>query len=185
MFNMIQRIDETILFFIHDNLRNPTIDRVMVFITSLGDAGFLWILITFLLLAQKRYRKCGIFLVCALILEQLICNDILKPLIGRVRPCNKFPDVVLLIHRMHTASFPSGHTMNGFVSATILFYFHRSLGIVAYAIASLIAFSRLYLFVHYPSDVLAGAVFGVITALMTIYAMKAIHNTINESMYGF
>ena len=178
MFNIIQRIDENILFFIQENLRNPVIDRVMVFISSLGDAGFLWIAIAFLLLLHKRYRKCGIVLILALMVEQIICDDILKPLIGRVRPCNKFPDVAQLTHRMHSASFPSGHTMKGFTSATILFIHHRPLGIGAYAIATLIGLSRLYLFVHYPSDVLAGAAFGVIVALQTIYTIRATQNMI-------
>lgn len=171
----LQNIDETILFFIQNHLKNPVLDRVMVFFSSIGNAGFLWLLIAIILLLQKRYQKCGITLIIALTLASFLGNEVFKPLFGRVRPCNKFPEVELLINRLHTASFPSGHTMAAFTSATVLYCYQRRYGLLAFAVAGMIAFSRLYLFVHYPSDVLGGIIFGVVNALIIVYGTKKIY----------
>lgn len=165
MFQFLQSIDTRILFYIQE-LRNPVIDRIMVFITTLGNAGFLWILIAFLFLTQKRYQKAGIPLFCAISLAMILGDNILKPLVGRVRPCNLFPEISMIIQCPQSPSFPSGHTMVGFASATVIYYYFRRFGWIAYGIASLIAFSRLYLFVHYPSDVLGGIALGILHGLI-------------------
>ncbi|MBH1942130.1 phosphatase PAP2 family protein [Mobilitalea sibirica] len=177
---LIQSIDNNILIFIQENLKNPVFDQVMVFITKLGNAGFLWILIAFLLLSQKKYQKCGVPLICAISLAMFFGDDILKPLIGRIRPCNSFPEVPLLISRPNTFSFPSGHTMVGFTSATVIFKYHRKLGGFTFMIASFIAYSRLHLFVHYPSDILGGIVLGMLNAAFVIIGVEAIYNYIDD-----
>jgi undecaprenyl-diphosphatase len=169
----IQQLDEQILFFIQEHLKNPALDRIMVFTTSLGNAGVFWIAAAFLLMFFKRYQKCGIAIFCTLTISGFLGDNILKPLISRVRPCTKFPDVPLLIHAPHSPSFPSGHTMVGFACAAILFYYDRRLGAAGFIIAALIAFSRLYLFVHYPSDILGGILFGILTSILIIKAINA------------
>jgi undecaprenyl-diphosphatase len=89
----IQRIDESILFFIQRNLKSPALDRIMVFTTSLGNAGLFWIAAAFLLLLQKRYQKCGASLILTIPLARILGDNILKPFVGRARPCNKFAEI--------------------------------------------------------------------------------------------
>lgn len=173
---IIQKFDESILFFIQEQLRNPVMDRFMVFVTSLGNAGFLWIFIAFLLLCQKRYQKCGIALICALSLSMLISDEILKPLIGRLRPNVKFPEIPLLIGSIHSRSFPSGHSTVAFASAATLFYHYKVAGILAYVTAAVIAYSRLYLFVHYPTDILGGILLGSAIAYLIVKAIDRLYS---------
>jgi undecaprenyl-diphosphatase len=184
MLNNIQRIDEYILFYIQAHLRNPALDQAMVFITFLGNAGFLWFVIAILLLLQKRYQKCGIALLCTIFLSMLLGDNLLKPLFGRLRPCNKFPEITLLLRRIHSPSFPSGHTMVAFASATVLCFYHRRLGLAGLIMAALIAFSRLYLFVHYPTDILGGILFGCITSLILLYILDKIYGNIRDRYPG-
>jgi undecaprenyl-diphosphatase len=172
----IQGFDESILFFIRENLKNPVLDRFMVFVTMLGNSGFLWIFIAFLLLSQKRYQRCGIPLICALSLTMFLSDDVLKPLIGRLRPSDKFPELLLLISKPHSPSFPSGHTAVAFASAAVLFHYYRIAGILAYLMAALIAYSRLYLFVHYPTDILGGILLGSVIAYMMIKAFETLYS---------
>lgn len=178
MSDCLQTLDENILFFIQEHIKCPALDRVMVFITSLGDAGFIWITLGILFLLIKQYQKCGITLLCVLKVANYLCSKVLKPFVGRVRPCNKFPQIPLLIPALHSPSFPSGHTMSSFACATVLYYFDKRIGIAGYILASLIAFSRLYLFVHYPTDVLGGILYGISVAIIMIYCMKAIYHHI-------
>ena len=181
MLDNLQLIDERILFFIQNNWKTPALDHVMVFLTSLGNAGVLWICIAAILIFSKHRQKSGVILLSAIFAAMFLGDDILKPLIGRIRPCDKFPEVEQLLN-IHSPSFPSGHTMVGFASATVLFYHYRRCGIIAYLMASLIAFSRLYLFVHYPSDVLGGLILGVFTALVTIFLLNRVYYRI-ENLY--
>lgn len=180
MLEQLQELDEQILFFIQGNWRNPVLDQVMVLITSLGNTGFLWICIAAILLFSKRRQKSGVVLMSAIFIAMFLGDEVLKPLIGRVRPCYQFPEVELLITKVSSFSFPSGHTMVGFASATVLLYYYRKVGIIAYIIASLIAFSRLYLFVHYPSDILGGHILGIITALTAIFVLNLIYHGIER-----
>jgi undecaprenyl-diphosphatase len=128
MLNQLQSVDFNILVYIQEHMKSPALDRVMVFFTMLGNAGLIWITIAVLLLLQKQYRKCGIYLIFALYLSMLLGDELLKPVFHRIRPCNLYPQIPLLIHRPLTYSFPSGHTMVGFAAATILFYFDRYIG---------------------------------------------------------
>jgi undecaprenyl-diphosphatase len=129
---------------------------------------------------QKQYRKCGIYLSIVLYLAMLLNDEILKQIFARVRPCNVFTQMSLLIARPHSFSFPSGHTMVGFAAATAIFYFHKSIGTAAFILASLIAFSRMYLFVHYPTDILGGIAFGILSALFFIYGINQISRILEE-----
>ncbi len=173
--DFLQQIDDRILFFIQQSMKCPALDRFMLFITSLGDKALFWIAIGFLFLFIKRYRKCGFTLLCTVWFSSWLGDEILKPLIGRVRPCNRFPDISLLLHAPHSPSFPSGHTMVAFACATILYYFDRRLGSLGFILASLIAFSRLYLFVHYPTDILGGIFYGVLCARILLLTLRSIY----------
>lgn len=164
----IQNIDTAILMFIHNNFTSPLLDSFMPAITSIGNAGCIWIVLCLILLLSKRHRKYGFMLAGALILCLLIGNVGLKPLIARERPFNFNDAITLLISTPLDYSFPSGHTMSSFASAAILYYMNKKVGIAAYVLASVIAFSRLYLYVHYPSDVLAGVLIGILIARIVI-----------------
>lgn len=173
---LFQRLDESILFFIQEQLKNPAMDRFMVFVTSFGNGGFLWIFIAFLLLCQKRYQKCGISLICAISLSIFVGDEVLKPLIGRLRPNVSFPEIPLLIGSIHSRSFPSGHTMVAFASATVIYSYYRFAGALAFVTAALIAYSRLYLFVHYPTDVLGGIVLGTLLAYLIVKGINYLYS---------
>lgn len=149
-------------------LHNDFLDVVMPMITTLGNSGIIWIIIAILMICTKRYRRSGWLLTTALIFSLLVGNLTLKPLIARVRPFDINTLVTLLIAAPTDYSFPSGHSMASFAAATILMYTDRRLGWPALILAVLIAFSRLYLYVHYPSDVLLGTIIGIILALLAI-----------------
>ncbi len=136
---------------------NGFLDTILPIITAFGNAGIGWIILSLLLLCIPKYRKAGLAMALALIFCLLIGNLTLKPLVARMRPYSYFPDMTLLIPPEKDFSFPSGHTFASFAAATALFLHHKKEGAAAY----ILAFSRLYLYVHFPSDVLAGLILGV------------------------
>lgn len=142
-------------------IRVPWLDQLMIAVTALGDGGALWLVTAAVLLLIPKTRRVGAAMAVSLFLEVLCCNLILKPLVARLRPCDVNTAVQLLIDRPMGYSFPSGHTGASFAAASALYFGKSRLWIPAGAIAVLIAFSRLYLYVHYPSDVLAGAIIGI------------------------
>ena len=149
-----------ILNWIQDFLRTGWLDGIMVFITTLGDAGAVWIVLALVLLCFRKTRPAGLTVAAALVLDLVVCNGVLKPLFGRVRPCVVNPAVELLVACPTDASFPSGHTAASFAAAGALRAAGSRLWLPSLVLAALIAFSRLYLYVHWPSDVLCGAVLG-------------------------
>ena len=153
-------------------IHTPLLDKILVFITSLGNAGWFWIVLGLVLLCVKRYRKYGVLVLGALIFSALFGNIILKPLVARQRPCWINETVELLIRVPRDYSFPSGHTQASFAAATALFTENKKAGICAYVLAALIAFSRLYLSVHYPTDILAGALLGLFSALAACWLLR-------------
>ena len=165
---MIQDFDFMVLDFIQSNIRNIFLDKIMPFITYLGSGGLIWIFVALLLIFIKKYRLCGIEMITGLLTGLLIGNIILKNLVMRERPCWINESIDMLISVPKDYSFPSGHTMTSFAAAVILYYMNKKIGIAAYVLAAIIAFSRLYLYVHYPSDVLAGIILGIITSFISI-----------------
>ena len=155
-------------------MHGPVWDSIMVFLSALGNAGILWIAIGVFLCIFPKYRKWGFQMIAAMALTFLVGNLILKNLIARERPCWLDSQVPLLLESPKDYSFPSGHSLNGFTAATTLLFFDRRLGIPAVILASLIAFSRLYLFVHFPTDVFVGIVMGLViaTAVDCVFKMK-------------
>ena len=147
-------------------LHCPLLDAVMPVITALGNAGAVWLLCAVVLVCTKRHRRAGVLLLCALVLSALVGSLILKPLIGRLRPFAADPALDLIIRAPDGFSFPSGHTSSSFAAALSLTLCDRRIGIPALVLAALIAFSRLYLMVHYLSDVVAGILLGCTSALL-------------------
>ena len=144
-------------------MHTPLITKIMKAASKLGDAGFIWILLTGVLLVIPKTRKVGILVSVALLLDVLTCNVILKPLIARTRPYDVNKAVELLIRAPRDYSFPSGHTAASFAAAAALWFADKKkLAIPALVLAVLIAFSRMYFYVHYPTDVLGGAILGMV-----------------------
>lgn len=144
------------------NLRSPAGDVLMSAVTSLGNGGAVWILLTVVLLLIPETRKTGAVLAAALLFDVILCNGVLKNAVARMRPYDRNPVVELLIHKPGDYSFPSGHTAASFAAASALYFGgERHIWKPALVLAVLIACSRLYLYVHYPTDVLGGAALGV------------------------
>lgn len=152
----------------------PFLDWLMKWVSFLGNAGWFWIVLTVILLMLPRYRDTGIKMAAALILCLLVGNVVLKPLIARVRPYDVSTMIELLIERLDDYSFPSGHTYSSFAAACVLVRQSRRLGIPALIVAFLIAFSRLYLYVHYPTDVIAGMLLGAATASFSVWLVDRV-----------
>ena len=152
-----------ILDWIQANLRNPIMDLLMPAITTLGNSGLIWIILAGILILMPKYRKVGVAVMAGLVLEVVCCNLVLKPLVARIRPCDVNTAVQLLIARPGDFSFPSGHAGASFAAASALYFSRNRLWVPSLMLAVLIAFSRLYLYVHYPTDILAGALLGVMT----------------------
>ncbi|HAM14353.1 MAG TPA: phosphatase PAP2 family protein [Eggerthellaceae bacterium] len=158
---MIEELDFAILAWIQTNVRTEQLDWLMPKVTLLGDLGLLWIAIAVVMLLIRRHRRCGVMLGCGLVTGLVVGNGLLKNIVARPRPCWIDSSVDMLVAIPADFSFPSSHTLSSFICATILLRYDRRLGIAALAIACAIAFSRMYLYVHFPSDVLCGAALGV------------------------
>ncbi len=168
MIEIINKFDISILNFIRNNFSNEFMDKLMVVITALGDRGLIWIIIAIILLAIKKYRKIGIILLTSLLLTSLLGEGIVKNIIQRPRAFITYPDISILIKPPTSFSFPSGHTASSFAAAVVLGHYFKNWSFIFYFLAILIAFSRLYLFVHYPSDIIVGIILGVTCGLLTM-----------------
>lgn len=170
--DFIYSIDKAITDFIHFGLQNEIFDFIMPFITKLGDIGFVWIIISVTLLITKKYRRIGFTCILALILSTILTEGILKHLVERVRPLVANPIEKPLISIPTTFSFPSGHTGASVAVAFVLckYLYKYKLGFIT--LAFLIAFSRIYLYVHYFFDVMGGVIVGLISGILAIYIMK-------------
>lgn len=155
----MQTLELTILDGIQTHFRCRFLDIWMPVLSRLCDHGEIWIVLALLLLARRQTRRTGCVLILALLLNLVCCNMILKPWIGRLRPFT-VRGTELLIRAPLDASFPSGHTSASFAATGALHTAGSRLWIPALALSVLIAFSRLYLYVHWPSDLLFGAVLG-------------------------
>lgn len=154
-------IDFMILDWIQ-KIRTPFGDAVMPWISLLGDAGLIWILLTVVLLVLPGKRKSGVMLLAALIVDLILCNGILKNLVARIRPYDINTSIQLLVRPPVDYSFPSGHTAASFASVVALYLAgEQKLWKPALVLAFLIAFSRMYLYVHYPTDILGGIITGI------------------------
>ena len=165
LYQLAVSFDLPILEWIQAYLQSDFLDTVMPIITLFGEGGIFWIVWAVILLIIPKTRKIGLSMLIALILGLLVCNLTLKPLVARVRPYDLQEQnfgvyINLLISRQSDFSFPSGHTIASFEAAVVLLKNSKKMGIPALVIAILVSFSRLYLYVHYPSDVLVSVVLG-------------------------
>ena len=156
------QIDENILLFIQEHLRQDWMNDFWSAVTHLGDSGWIWICTGVLLLLFKRTRKAGAAELSALVIGALITNVVLKNAIARIRPYEVVEGLHILIEKQRDFSFPSGHACASFAAMALYKALPRKYGICALLLAGMIALSRLYVGVHYPTDVLAGMLIGIL-----------------------
>ncbi len=171
-------MDLQILQWVNENLHGSrAVSEIFKCITFLGNTGWFWIALALVLLIFKRTRKVGVAMAIALVLDILLVNVTIKPLVGRIRPYEidtALKDFILSINLElpDDASFPSGHSGISFAGAMVLLFAYKKKGIAAVVLATLIALSRIYLCVHFPTDVLAGALIGSLCAVASYFTLK-------------
>ena len=171
-----------------ETLHNPITNPIFYVITTLGNAGWFWIVLAVLMLTvlPKKYKKAGLTMAIALILSLIFCNGIMKHLWARPRAFwvvgqnfvvgNEFENLYGIFNSIHDYSFPSGHSSASFAAAVSIFMWRKKEGSAALVLAALIAFSRLYFTVHYPTDVLVGTITGALYGVAAYFIVKALMN---------
>ncbi len=172
MIELIQNFDTSALLYIQDYLRSPKLSAVMVFFSTIGNVGILWIALGLVLLIPKRTRRGGFDLLICLAAAYIVNDLIIKEIVARVRPYDAIEGLTILVKPLSSFSFPSGHANSSFAAAMALTLAFGKKGVWAYIPAALIAFSRCYVGVHYPSDVLAGILVGTLVAWGTFLLLK-------------
>ncbi|WP_294348702.1 phosphatase PAP2 family protein [uncultured Clostridium sp.] len=168
MFKLIEKYDAKVYKYINSKPHNKLIDKIMIFFTLLGNLGLIWIMISILFISRSNSRKNGIMLLCALLLTTILGEGIIKNIVRRKRPFIKMDTYhKLLIIPPRSHSFPSGHTASSFAASAVFLAIDSELSAIIILIASLIAFSRLYLNVHYLSDIIGGGILGLICGYIT------------------
>ncbi|MGH4050019.1 MAG: phosphatase PAP2 family protein [Clostridium sp.] len=179
MISLMQRFDSSILLYIKDNMHGTIMDKSMVISTYLGNGGVIWIIIIVMLLINKKYRKIGFMALGALVLSTILGEEILKNVVRRIRPSENISAMDLLISKPLSYSFPSGHTTSSFAVAGVLVRYFKRYAVAFLGLASLIGFSRLYLYVHYPTDILAGIVLGLLCSAIIIHLFDKTNHKIS------
>lgn len=175
--NVIQNADISILLYIQEHIRKEWMNGFWRAITFLGDGGWFWILLAVVLLIMKKTRKAGASAAIALAIGALITNVCLKNMVARVRPYDTYSALIPIVKRPIDWSFPSGHTCASFASAFVYFrLLPKKYGIPALVLACMIAFSRLYLGVHYPTDVLAGFLIGLLASVLAVWMVRRFYD---------
>lgn len=163
---------ELAILYAIQGLHRDWLNPIMILLSAIGESGLIWILLSIVLAVLPRTRRCGLTMMAAMALSFILGNCLLKNLIARPRPCAVDTSVQLLVPFPSEYSFPSGHTLNGFTAAVTIFLHYRRIGIAALLLAGAIAFSRMYLFVHYPTDILGGLVLGIADACLMVFLAK-------------
>ena len=155
------------LSFLYAIPRTQILDSIFLIITKIaGSYGQLWVVVGLALLIPKKTRWTGIAVLISYVGVYIFGQMILKNLISRPRPCQVDQAFEMLVARPSSSSFPSTHSAWAFAAATAIFMKYKKAGIAAFVVAALIAFSRMYMFLHYPTDVLCGIVFGIILGIV-------------------
>jgi undecaprenyl-diphosphatase len=164
----INTLDNYVLFIINKYLKNKYLDILMPLITIMGNLGIIWVIIAIVLSLNSPYKTTVNLVILTLIISTTIGEGIIKHIVKRVRPCNIVCNNMVLITKPLSYSFPSGHTLSSFAVAKVLSIYFHEYELLFMVIAILIALSRLYLYVHYPTDVLAGIILGLLCSKIVL-----------------
>lgn len=199
MLESIYHFDWNVFQWVEENLWNPIMDVFFKIITLSGEEGIIFILMALAFLAvgifkkDEKCKKIGLAVIVSLIFMGIVNNLVLKELIARVRPFNfewtqyswggtfNFPEIV---SRPSSWSFPSGHSSSAFAACFAVFWYNKKVGTPALIYAALMAFSRVYVHVHYCTDVLAGSLVGIIYAIAGVFIAKALYNVLNDKVFS-
>ena len=166
-------LDGNILLWIQEHIRKEFFDPIVIFISSLGNAGWFWLVLLAVLLCSPRYRKAGMTGMVAVLIGFLITNVWIKNMAARIRPYEVVEGLKFIGTKPHDFSFPSGHSTCSIAASAALFAtLPKKAGIPLLVLAILICLSRLYVGVHYPTDVLAGVLIGLFAAMASFYLMN-------------
>ena len=181
--NALNLFEANIVLWIQENLRVGFLNPIMQGITHLGDGGVFWIILSVLLLLFKKTRKVGLCCALGLIFDLLVVNIAVKPLVARIRPYEIIKEITILTHQPGDHSFPSGHSAGSFACAWAFFRaYKKKWGVPALVLAALVSLSRLYVGVHYPTDVLGGIVIGCVLGELGYRVGKNIWRAIMRKM---
>lgn len=199
MLESIYHFDWNVFQWVEENLWNPIMDVFFKIITLSGEDGIIFILMALAFLAygifkkDEKCKKIGLAVIVSLVFMGIVNNLVLKELIARVRPFNfewtqyswggtfNFPEIV---SRPSSWSFPSGHSSSAFAACFAVFWYNKKVGTPALVYAALMAFSRIYVHVHYCTDVLAGLFVGILYAIAGVFIAKAIYNVLNDKVFS-
>ncbi len=170
------------LLYWFQSIHNPILDKIVVVITSLGNAGIFWILLTLVMLIVCKDKKVAWTSALALLFSVLVINVFLKNMAMRARPCWIDDTIPLLVKNPKDYSFPSGHSSASFASAVSIVQYakYRKQGIAAVILAAMIAVSRMYVFVHFPTDVFVGTILGIVEAILAGIIIRFIYRKVEE-----
>lgn len=161
----LQLLDQNILLFIQEHIRLGWLNPIMVVITHLGEAGIMWIVLGLVMMFFKKTRRGGLIMLICLAFAWVINDFVLKELFARARPFNTIEGLTILVKAPGSFSFPSGHSNASFACALALTMLYGKKGAWSFIPAALIALSRCYVGVHYPTDILTGAIVGTLLSL--------------------
>jgi undecaprenyl-diphosphatase len=183
--NLIQ-LDTTLFYLFNVKLQNGFFDFLMPILTNLDywriPLGLMAVLL--LIFGKKKGRIAVLLLVVGIALSDQLCNNVLKPLIQRIRPCNVLENIHLLVNCTKAYSFPSSHAMNIFTGCILLSHNYRKIKVILIVIAILVSYSRIYVGVHYPFDVLAGMTLGIFCAFVVIMLFKFLSKNFRGFSYS-
>lgn len=172
MFDFVTELDFSLLYAIQDALRSTFLDALMVLFTSAFNGGMFWFLLCACLLVFRKTRGVAVCVLLSMAVTLLVGELGLKNITCRLRPCVVDSSIPLALELPRSYSFPSGHTASSFAAATVIFSFNKKWGTGALCLAALVGFSRLYLFVHFPTDVLAGMVLGILSGVFAVFVFR-------------
>jgi undecaprenyl-diphosphatase len=178
-------LDTDLFFLLNYKAQNVVLDFLMPILTNLDywRIPFILLAIFLLVFGRKEGRITVLLLVLGITLSDQICNNVLKPLVGRVRPCNVLDNVHLLINCTQSFSFPSSHATNIFTGMILFSFVYRKLKVPLITIAALVAYSRVYVGVHYPFDILAGTILGIACAITIIVLYRVLSRIFPGVLY--
>ncbi|MBE5934704.1 MAG: phosphatase PAP2 family protein [Lachnospiraceae bacterium] len=183
MFEIFLRVsmDGEILLWLQENMRNSILTPILSFITNLAYNGEVWIAISIILLCLKKYRKIGFKTLLAMFISMILCDNLLKNIVARPRPYDSIEELIRIGHRVKSYSFPSGHTSTAFAFATAFTKgMPKKYVVLVWILAVIMAFSRLYLGYHYPTDVLGGMVVGTFCGFLGGIIINGVMNYFNS-----